>query len=215
MDESSFLDEVAWRGGLGETSLARTLAEAVFRAFAEALVPDEARALAHALPAPLAAWILAGPHFGNLSEDALYRRVAEREGAPLGFAIEHTRLVLGVLGDRLPETTRLRLRRHLEPELDGLLAPREPLPSPPVHLRRPPEPEPGKGHSFATGRPGSAKPLSEARPERAHADSVVRAENPHEETKLSSSRGLTQEREHETLAEGEPGPLRPVGEKGR
>ncbi|MDI1475187.1 DUF2267 domain-containing protein [Polyangium sp. y55x31] len=215
MDESSFLDEVAWRGGLGETSLARTLTEAVFRSFAETLVPDEARALAHALPAPLATFILDGPHLGDLSEDALYRRVADREGTLIGFAIEHTRLVLGVLGDHLPETTRVRLRRHLEPDLGELLAPHEPVPPPPVHLRRPHEPELGKGNTLATGRPGSRKPLSEARPERAHADSVVRAENPHEETKLSSSRGLTQEREHETLAEGEPGPLRPVSEKGR
>ncbi|MDC0744048.1 DUF2267 domain-containing protein [Polyangium mundeleinium] len=215
MDESSFLDEVAWRGGLGEVSSARRLSEAVLRAFAETLVPDEARALAHALPAPLAAWILDGPHFGSLSEDALYRRVADREGTLIGFAIEHTRLVLGVLGDALPETTRLRLRRHLGPALGDLLAPREPLPSPPVHLRRPAEPELGKGTTLATGRAGSQTPLSEARPERAHAESVVRAENPHGETKLSSSRGLTQEREQETLAEGEPGPLRPVSERGR
>ncbi|MDI3290009.1 DUF2267 domain-containing protein [Polyangium sp. 15x6] len=215
MDESSFLDEVAWRGGLGETSLARTLSEAVLRAFAETLVPDEARALAHALPEPLAAVLLDGPHLGNLSEDALYRRVADREGTLLGFAIEHTRLVLGILGEKLPETTRLRLRRHLTPELGELLAPREPLPPPPVRLRRPPEPELGKGNTLATGRPGSQKPLSEARPERAHAESVVRTENPHGETKLSSSRGLTQVREHETLAEGEPGPRRPVSEKGR
>ncbi|MDC3960034.1 DUF2267 domain-containing protein [Polyangium jinanense] len=215
MDESSFLDEVAWRGGLGETSLVRAMSEAVLRAFAETLVPDEARALAHALPEPLAAFLLDGPHLGNLSEEALYRRVADREGTLLGFAIEHTRLVLGVLGEKLPETTRLRLRRHLTPELGELLAPREPLPPPPVHLRRPHEPKLGKGNTLATGRPGSQKPLSEARPERAHAESVVRAENPHQETKLSSSCGLTQEREHETLAEGEPGPRRPVSEKGR
>ncbi|HVK68207.1 MAG TPA: DUF2267 domain-containing protein, partial [Polyangium sp.] len=74
-------------------------------------------------------------------------------------------------------------------------------------------PELGKGKTLATGRAGSQTPLSEARPERAHGESVVRAENPHGETKLSSSRGLTQEREQETLAEGEPGPLRPVSEQ--
>ncbi|MRG95608.1 DUF2267 domain-containing protein [Polyangium spumosum] len=215
MDEATFLDEVAWRGGLGDAASARRIVEVVLAAFAEALVLDEARALAHALPAPLAAWVLAGPHAGNLAEDALYRRVADREGTLIGFAIEHSRLVLGVLGDRLPETTRVRLRRHLGPELAALLAPRAPLPAPPAHLRKPPEPALGEGHTLATGRPGSQKPVSEAAPERAHAESVVRAENPHEDTKLSSSRGLTQERERETLAEGEPGPLRPVSEKGR
>jgi uncharacterized protein (DUF2267 family) len=195
MDTEPFFDEVAWRGGFEDVARASRLVEEVLRAFGEELVPDEARGLAHALPEPLAGWILAGPHTGVLSADALYRRVAERTGTPLGFAIEHTRVVLGALGHRLPETTLLRLRRHLSPDLGELFAPR-PAPSPPLHLRRTPEPPPGEGHTLATGRPGSRHPLSEAK-------------------KLSSSPGLTQEREHETLAEGRPGPERALREKGR
>lgn len=42
--------------------------------------------------------------------------------------------------------------------------------------------------------------------------SVVKSDNPHGNTKLSSSRGSTQEREHETLAEGQPGSKHPLSE---
>ncbi|MBX3231426.1 MAG: hypothetical protein KIT84_10810 [Labilithrix sp.] len=63
----------------------------------------------------------------------------------------------------------------------------------------------GRGHTLATGRPGSRHPISEARHAGAHAESVVRSDNPHGDMKLSSARGTTQEREHEDLAEGKPG----------
>jgi hypothetical protein len=69
---------------------------------------------------------------------------------------------------------------------------------------------PGAGMTLATGRPGSQHPVSEAHPETAQERSVVNAENPHAETKLSSSRGTTQERRAETLATGAPGSHRPL-----
>ncbi|HLM72216.1 MAG TPA: hypothetical protein VK459_05985 [Polyangiaceae bacterium] len=59
---------------------------------------------------------------------------------------------------------------------------------------------------------GSGHPLSEARFEPAHTHSVARSDNPHEDTKLSSSRGLTQERLEDTLAEGKPGSDKPISE---
>lgn len=43
-------------------------------------------------------------------------------------------------------------------------------------------------------------------------ESVAKSENPHADTKLSSSHGLTQEREHDTLAEGRPGSKHPLSE---
>jgi hypothetical protein len=46
-------------------------------------------------------------------------------------------------------------------------------------------------------------------------ESVVKNDNPHGDTKLSSAHGTTQEREHETLAEGRPGSRRPISEAGR
>lgn len=60
------------------------------------------------------------------------------------------------------------------------------------------------GNNLASGRPGSRHPLSEAKPNGGQSNSVVESTNPHGDTKLSSSKGLTQEREKEDLAEGQP-----------
>jgi hypothetical protein len=67
-------------------------------------------------------------------------------------------------------------------------------------------------HDIASGRPGSTRPLSAANPRvLEHRHSVARNGDPHGDTKLSSARGLTQEREGETLAAARPGPgLRPI-----
>ena len=58
--------------------------------------------------------------------------------------------------------------------------------------------------TLATGQPGSRHPIVEARPERTQTNSIA-ADNPHDATKLSSAAGTTQERSHETLAEGHEG----------
>ena len=68
----------------------------------------------------------------------------------------------------------------------------------------PPPAHAGGGHRLADGRPGSAHPLSEAKASEAHAESVARTDDPHAETRLSSAKGMTQEREQESLAEGHP-----------
>ncbi len=59
------------------------------------------------------------------------------------------------------------------------------------------------GHTLATGRPGSRRPVSDTRLSRMHGESVA-ADNPHAATKLSSSPGSAQERRHETLSEDTP-----------
>jgi hypothetical protein len=53
---------------------------------------------------------------------------------------------------------------------------------------------------LSEAEPGSESPLYRARPPAAHSQSVV-SENPHGDNKLSSARGVTKEREHETLAD--------------
>ena len=81
----------------------------------------------------------------------------------------------------------------------------EPAPIPAVRAR--------EQTTLAAARPGSHHPLSEARPDRAHRESVARADNPHGDTKLSSSPGLTQEREDDSLARGHPGSHRPLTDR--
>jgi hypothetical protein len=57
--------------------------------------------------------------------------------------------------------------------------------------------------TLAEGRPGSHVPVSEGRADRTQQDSIA-TDNPKRDAKLSSATGTTQEREHETLAEGHP-----------
>jgi hypothetical protein len=214
MDLEVFIDTVASRAGIEDPAAmrARACVEAVLAALTEQLVPDEASALAHALPEPLARVVRDTVGAGAQGAEVLYRSVAEREQAPLGFAMEHAQIVLQVLAEQLPLPTRVRLERHLDPDVAALFAPRPPTPAPPAHVHHEPTLAPGEGTTLATGRPGSRHPLSEARPPLAHAHSVARSDDPHADTRLSSSSGLTQERLHETLAEGHPGSKKPLAE---
>lgn len=101
----------------------------------------------------------------------------------------------------------VRLAAELPPELAEAFLPRE-RPSSPFRDSRPGE------HTLASGRPGSAHPMSSSTPGARHplsssapargSENSVANPHAHEDTKLSTARGLTQEREGETLAEGRP-----------
>jgi hypothetical protein len=125
---------------------------------------------------------------------------------PLAVAVEHAVVVCRAIGGTLSEQAHARLERALSPELVALFTPHE-APPPPEH------PLAGAGHRLADGRPGSRHPISEAAPRAGQADSVATADNPHADTKLSSARGLTQEREDESLSTGNPRSGRPVNER--
>jgi hypothetical protein len=133
----------------------------------------------------------------------LIDRVAAREALSHGRAKEAVESVLRSLSELLDDETSARMRKHLPAGLDATFTPRaesalEPSAPAPRALHTTPR------ATLATGRPGSLHPLSEARPERAHTHSIARSTDPHGDTKISSARGLTQERLHETLAEGTP-----------
>jgi uncharacterized protein (DUF2267 family) len=162
---------------------------AVLAALAQELGRLEADALADALPRTLSSALHAQR---NVAGDSLPERVAFIERVSSGRAREHVGAVCTVLAELLPESLLSRLAHALAPGSAAWLAPPSPEADEP-HLRP-------RRHTLAEGRPGSDRPLSESRPPAAQSDSVVIADNPHGDTKLSSSRGLTQEREHETLA---------------
>ncbi|MCC6557144.1 MAG: DUF2267 domain-containing protein [Polyangiaceae bacterium] len=210
MDYEQFLEEVARRGGFGARGEVERAIEATTRALRARLVDDEAEALARGLPEEAARALREGAYEGDFGVDELYRRVGEAEGVARGFGAEHAQAVCEVIAEALDGGTLERLRRHLAGELAALFQAREPAGEPPAPERLGFEEAPGQGTTLASGRPGSGHPLSEAHPERAHEHSVAREENPHGDTKLSSSPGLTQERLGETLATGKPGPTRPV-----
>lgn len=162
-NERDFIDEVARRAGFSTSEEARHAARAVLAVLGERLVPDERRAVAMALPAALAEPLLGAQSSADFEPDELYRRVAEREGTPIGFAVEHTQAVLETLGAALPLATRVRLERHMGPALAELFVPRANPPPPPVHVHVPPPEEPGEGTTLSGGRLGSHNPLSEAK----------------------------------------------------
>lgn len=203
MTDDELVAHVAAHAGIGAAEAARAVA-AVLGTLGERLSHSEAGALADALPAGAAARLRAGRFDRDFDLEELYGRVARRAGVRLGFAVEHTIAVCATVGERLDAATRARLGRALPPEMLALFAVRPAVEAPP------PPPRVGAHTTLAEGRPGSRRPLSESAPPPAQADSVARADNPHGDTKLSSARGLTQEREHEDLATGHPRPARPI-----
>ncbi len=192
--------EVSLHTGLGEREAAAVVSD-VLAALRADLGRVEAEALALALPVMLAVPLLRG---GSPAGESVAARVAAAEKIPLGHAVEHVAAVCGALARRLPLPALERLRAALPAATARLLEPPStPELEPTLHPRR---------NTLAEGRPGSRHPLSEARPPAAQAESVVASDNPHGDTKLSSSRGLTQERERESLAVGRPGPGRPIAD---
>ena len=61
------------------------------------------------------------------------------------------------------------------------------------------EARPGGTRPISEARPGATHPVSEASADRAHSDSIARNDDPHGDMKLSGAKGLSQEREHESL----------------
>jgi uncharacterized protein (DUF2267 family) len=199
MTYDELLSHVAERAGLPGLEAAKQTVRAVLEVISERLAWSEIQALTEDLPAPLAESLHGGGSHQDFDLAELHARIARREEIRLGFAVEHTGVVCQMVAEALSPATLHRLR--------------EALPQPMAALFTPPEPREHFEHvhvetshrTLAEGRPGSRHPLSEARPERAHTHSVAREDNPHEDTKLSSTTGLTQEREQETLATGHPG----------
>jgi uncharacterized protein (DUF2267 family) len=210
MSYEHFIEQIQERSGFAGPAEAARAVDATLSALRERLVDDEAGALAQALPEPMAQILRRGAYDCDFGLDELYRRAGEREGVPLGFATEHTQVVCQVLAETIGAELLRRLQQHLPGDLAALLTSRPPLAEPPEPERRPREIAPGAGATLAEGRPGSRHPLSEAHPDKAQQHSVARSADPHGDTKLSSSRGLTQERLEETLAGGHPGSARPL-----
>jgi uncharacterized protein (DUF2267 family) len=201
-------EDVALHTGLDGAQAGR-VTEAVIDALGELVTTDEAHAIAAALSPGLAQLLLVGvgrdPH-GDV--ESLVAGVAWRENVPKSIALEHVTAVLSAIAARLPGEAQLRLKADLPRDIASLLTRSTPE-GHPARLERtrrhPPRP------TLATGKPGSAHPISEARAGLPHTHASGNP-NPHAETKLSSASGTTQEQAHETLAEGSPGPKRPLSE---
>ena len=209
---SSVLTRLAEQG-LTEEAARRSL-YATIAVLGERLVDDEARALADLLPGELAESLEGVEYDSDFGTDELFERVRRRLHTTPARAREDAEIVLAVLGDAIGHDDRRRRIAHGLPEraAEIWLGNRE-LGEPPPYRSV------SRGPAIATlasARPGSTHPLSESAPPAGQSHSVARNASPHEETKLSGAKGLTQERLDDTLGAGRPpGPARPVADAGR
>ncbi|MBI5547488.1 MAG: DUF2267 domain-containing protein [Deltaproteobacteria bacterium] len=207
MDYQAVLEELEERaGGLDREASERAL-RATLASLGERLLPLDLSFLAAELPAPFGELLRARENPGEFTLEELFQRVARREAVAEGFGREHALAVCQVLSRRLSPEVRFHLQERLPDDFAALLEPSEP-PRQAVHLHRPEEPR----ATLSSGRPGGRRPLSEAAADRTQSGSVASEQNPHAETKLSSTEGLTQERERRTLAEGHPGIEHPLSD---
>jgi uncharacterized protein (DUF2267 family) len=207
VDEAALVDRISALTGITEVEPAQRVGRVVTSVLMEQLSTHDRAWLAGELPA---AWPLEATlgRAAVRTEDKLedfYARVAAREGAELGLAREHAQCCCRALAEAFGDET----RRHLTSRLSDDLAQLFELPE-----GHEPSSDAGGHHrarrersTLSEGRPSSRHPISGAvPPPRAQQDSVTRSDNPHADTKLSSSRGTTQEREDETLAKGQTKP---------
>jgi uncharacterized protein (DUF2267 family) len=207
MNEERLIEQVKHRGGLDTENQAAAALKSTLRALGEGLSEPDREAIARALPERLRAVLRTGKHRGAFDIAEFFDRVRRREGVKRGFGREHAQVVCTVLGESLPEEALTVLERALPERLFDLFR------------RSPSEPEPpgrriapsARHHTLATGKPGPLRPLSEAAPPGAQSHSVVGEENPHENIKLSSAAGMSQEREDESLARAHPDASRRIG----
>jgi len=200
VDYGRFVDRVADRTGLGRSEAERAI-ELTLETVGECMLDADARALSRWLPSPVCGLLTRRPYRGERDLDGFFRLLAEREGVTISGSSEHARIVCGAFGETAEPDAVAALRSHLPETLAALLEPG------PRSSSRPPRPrraEDRRTTPLSQGRPGSQRPVSEARADKAHAHSVARSDDPHDDTKLSSAQGTTQEREQETLAEGHP-----------
>jgi uncharacterized protein (DUF2267 family) len=207
MTDEELLEQVAAHAGCQDHAEAERAIRAVFEALAERLSRSEAVLLAEALPPRLAEPLRHGVFDREFDLEDLYQRVARNEGVKRNSAVEHTQTVCQAVADAIPGDVLRRLQQLLPEPLAALFLPRAPVDDFAPRRTTP------RRDTLAEGRPGSRHPISEARADHAHGESVVRSDNPHADTKLSSAKGLTQEREQESLATGHSGSDRPLSER--
>ena len=205
MDPVFIVSRIAERTGLDEQASGEAL-RVTLAALGDVLTDDEVECLASAIGGSVGRTVRERARESTLPiASGLSERVAELAHTSISRAHEETLVVCGALAEAIGPESLAEVQSTLPPSIANYFVAREhahPAPAPRV---------PGSGHTLATGRVGSAHPLSESRPpEKGHAHSVARSDEPHAESQVATSHGLTQERVGESLAEGRPGSSRPL-----
>lgn len=197
MSADIFIAHVAGHAGISVERTER-VTRIVLSGLGSYLPPATRQWIADELPPPLRRMLEEASGAAAMIE----RRVLDAGDITAGRARELIASVCRVVAEALSTDAVIALRAAVPASFAALLV----APTPGL-VTRPPESH--HNPTLATGRPGSAHPISEAGPRTGQVGSVSE-DNPHGETKLSSSPGMTQERRHETFAEGHPGYEHPL-----
>jgi uncharacterized protein (DUF2267 family) len=208
LDEQTLIRRLQALAPFDDAAHAKRAFDATLQALRVGLTDDEADWMSVDLGPALAAPLQRQRHAGEVSLNEFYRHVGRQLKLRRNVATEQAQVVCRALAELLPSAGVQRLTKHL-PELASLfIVPSRPQPvAHPAHAGAAAGGEP----TLARARPASEHPSSEATRangggfgtaelKRAHSQSVARALEPHADTKLSSARGLTQEREGSSLA---------------
>jgi uncharacterized protein (DUF2267 family) len=205
MRYEDFVERVMQLGGFTRREEAVRAVGATLAVLRARLIDEDVEAMAAGLPALIARLLRYGEYEGEFGREEFFDRVRRREGVMLGYAREHAEVVCRVLAEAVAQASLKRLRKHLPDDLATLFEePAPPAPAPSRERIRRGNSGTTRRRTLAEGRAGSEHPVSESRPAKAQSHSVVREDNPHGDTKIASARGVTQERESESLAEGRP-----------
>jgi uncharacterized protein (DUF2267 family) len=213
MERQDWIERVKERGGLESEGAAEKAIAAVAGVLGARLTASEAEAVAGQLPARAGRAMRRARHGGDFGVAELYRRVGQREGVSPARAAEHAQVVCQALAEAIDGETLVRLQKHLPAEWAALLERRgagaSGAEAGAVEHRSRPYPE--GHHTLADGRPGSGRSLAAAAP--GHAESIARSGDPHGATRIATARGVSTERNGDTLAEGKPGSKHPLSEE--
>jgi len=156
--EEALVEEVRWRGAIAGRSAAKDTIAVTLATLAQHLTPEVAATIAAQLPAALARALARPGSPAPETPGALYRRLADRADISLGLAVERARAACAALANGIDHEARVLLVRRLPPEWAELL---ETAPDA-AQTDRPAGVVAGHGHTLATGKPGSLRPLAEA-----------------------------------------------------
>ena len=206
MQRQDFNDRITQQAAFASPNDAEAAVRAVMNVLGETLLHSETQRIRGELPEWLADLLSSEIHDEPLDADSFFERVAARESVAAGFAREHVGVILRAVASALPAAAQGWLRAALPEDLRSTLDPRD-------ATAAPAKPHHGEAqHTLATGKPGSGHPVNESSADRTQHHSVATSESPHDDSKVSTSSGLTQEQVGESLATGHPGSDRPLSD---
>lgn len=197
VDRRAFLDGVIARGGMRDWHEGRRAIAAVLPVLSRQLTSHlRARVTGHLIE-PWSQMFKGPEEREALSVDGFVQRVAQREGVPPGFGLEHAQAVCQALIECLPTNLRRDLRDGMPREVWDRIC--QPAKRDGAGPRTTGQGRPASNGTLASGRAGSQRPLSEARP--AQSGSILMAEDPHGATKISSAPGPIGSRDRKTTGQ--------------